>query len=111
MCLSSGFRCNVYVSPGPLPRKESGTKVSFSLSDSTVDTEWSASVNDPSGNTVSVSISSSPNSPIGVYSLTLDQEGQKTSLGQFTLLFNAWCPSEYIKYWFVFYILYITSVA
>uniref|UniRef100_A0A4W6BNC4 Protein-glutamine gamma-glutamyltransferase 2 n=1 Tax=Lates calcarifer TaxID=8187 RepID=A0A4W6BNC4_LATCA len=82
------------VETGPLPRKESGTKVSFSLSDSTVDTEWSASVNDPSGNTVSVSISSSPNSPIGVYSLTLDQEGQKTSLGQFTLLFNAWCPKD-----------------
>ncbi|XP_040910726.1 protein-glutamine gamma-glutamyltransferase 2-like isoform X2 [Toxotes jaculatrix] len=31
---------------------------------------------------------------MGLYSLTLDQEGQKTSLGQFTLLFNAWCPSD-----------------
>ncbi|XP_038595679.1 protein-glutamine gamma-glutamyltransferase 2-like [Micropterus salmoides] len=80
---------------GPLPREESDTKVSFGLRDSTVDTEWSASAtNDPSGNTVSVSISSSPNAPIGVYSLTLDQEGQKTSLGQFILLFNAWCPRD-----------------
>ncbi|KAI3357275.1 hypothetical protein L3Q82_015731, partial [Scortum barcoo] len=83
------------VETGPLPREESGTKVSFGLSDSTVDTEWRASAtNDPSGKTVSVSISSSPNAPIGVYSLTLDQEGQKTSLGQFTLLFNAWCHRD-----------------
>ncbi|KAM4563545.1 protein-glutamine gamma-glutamyltransferase 2-like [Odontesthes bonariensis] len=83
------------VETGPLPRKESDTKVSFSPQDSTVDTEWSASAtNDPTGNTLTVSISSSPNSPIGLYSLTLDQLGQKTSLGQFTLLFNAWCPQD-----------------
>ncbi|XP_076596960.1 protein-glutamine gamma-glutamyltransferase 2-like [Chaetodon auriga] len=83
------------VETGPVPRKESDTQVSFGLCESTVDTEWSASAtNDPSGNTVSVSISSSPNAPIGLYSLTLDQEGQKTSLGQFILLFNAWCPRD-----------------
>uniref|UniRef100_A0A8C9XY85 Protein-glutamine gamma-glutamyltransferase 2 n=1 Tax=Sander lucioperca TaxID=283035 RepID=A0A8C9XY85_SANLU len=83
------------VETGPVPRTESGTKVSFGLRDSTVDSEWSASAtNDPSGNTVSVSISSSPNAPIGVYSLTLDQGGQKTSLGQFILLFNAWCSRD-----------------
>ncbi|XP_041801502.1 protein-glutamine gamma-glutamyltransferase 2-like isoform X2 [Chelmon rostratus] len=83
------------VETGPLPRKESDTQVSFVLRESTVDTEWSASATyDPSGNTVSVSISSSPNAPIGLYSLTLDQDGQKTSLGQFILLFNAWCPRD-----------------
>ncbi|XP_034551955.1 protein-glutamine gamma-glutamyltransferase 2-like isoform X1 [Notolabrus celidotus] len=83
------------VETGPLPRKESDTKVSFGLSDSIVDTEWSASATkDSSGNTVSVSICSSHNAPIGVYSLTLDQEGQKTSLGKFTLLFNAWCHRD-----------------
>lgn len=85
------------VETGPLPRKESGTKASFSLSDSTDDSEWSASAtatDDPSGNTLSVSINSSPNAPIGLYSLTLDQEGQKTSLGEFILLFNAWCSRD-----------------
>ncbi|XP_078110757.1 protein-glutamine gamma-glutamyltransferase 2-like [Sander vitreus] len=83
------------VETGPAPRTESGTKVSFGLRDSTVDSEWSASAtNDPSGNTVSVSITSSPNAPIGVYYLTLDQGEQKTSLGQFTLLFNAWCSRD-----------------
>lgn len=91
----------IFVSPGPLPRKESDTKVCFGLHVSTVDTEWSAcATSDPSRNTVCVTISSSPNAPIGVYSLTMDQEGQKTSLGQFTLLFNAWCPREYSRHFF-----------
>ncbi|XP_056155329.1 protein-glutamine gamma-glutamyltransferase 2a, partial [Lampris incognitus] len=93
------------VETGPLPRKESDTKVSFSLSDSIVKTEWGASAkNGPSENTVSVSISSSPNAPIGLYTLTLDQERQKISLGEFILLFNAWCPSEYSKS-FYYYLL------
>ncbi|KAM9856201.1 protein-glutamine gamma-glutamyltransferase 2-like [Aulostomus maculatus] len=87
--------CTFIVETGPLPRKESDTKVSFVLQDSVVDTEWSASAAiDPSGDTVSVTISSSPSAPIGVYSLTVDQEGVKTNLGQFTLLFNAWCPRD-----------------
>lgn len=92
------FKCLVSLPAGPLPRKESDTKVSFTLGDSTVETEWSASAtHDPSEHTVSVTISSSPDAPIGVYSLTVDQEGLKTTLGQFTLLFNAWCPSQYIS--------------
>lgn len=104
--VSSGFRVDliftsISVSQGPLPRKESDTQVSFGLRESTLETEWSASAtNDPSGNKVSVSISSSPNAPIGLYSLTLDQDGQKTSLGEFILLFNAWCHSESIVCFF-----------
>ncbi|XP_015233216.1 PREDICTED: protein-glutamine gamma-glutamyltransferase 2 isoform X3 [Cyprinodon variegatus] len=83
------------VETGPLPRRESDTKVTFSLQESTVDTEWSASASkDASGGTITVSISSSPKAPIGEYTLTLDQLGQKTSLGKFTLLFNAWCPQD-----------------
>ncbi|XP_068180066.1 protein-glutamine gamma-glutamyltransferase 2-like [Antennarius striatus] len=83
------------VETGPLPRKESDTKATFGLSESTAETEWSASAtSDPSGNTVSVSISSSPNAPIGLYSLSLDQVGQTTVLGEFFLLFNAWCPRD-----------------
>ncbi|XP_051915735.1 protein-glutamine gamma-glutamyltransferase 2-like [Hippocampus zosterae] len=86
---------NFIVHTGPLPKKESETKVSFPLSDSTVDTEWSASAtHDRAGNKVSLTIMSSPNAPIGLYSLTVDHRGQKTTLGQFTLLFNAWCPND-----------------
>uniref|UniRef100_A0AAQ5XBZ5 Protein-glutamine gamma-glutamyltransferase 2 n=1 Tax=Amphiprion ocellaris TaxID=80972 RepID=A0AAQ5XBZ5_AMPOC len=89
----TGF--TLIVETGPLPRKESDTKASFTLSDSTSETEWSASAtSDPSRKTVSVSIASSPNAPIGLYSLEVDQDGQKTSLGQFILLFNAWCPGD-----------------
>lgn len=60
-----------------------------------MDTEWSASATtDPSENAVSVSITPPPTAPIGLYSLTLDQEEQKVKLGEFVLLFNAWCPGE-----------------
>lgn len=80
---------------GPLPRKESDTRVCFGLSDSTVDTEWSASAaNGPSEKTVCVSISSAPTAPVGRYTLTAEQEGQKIRLGEFILLFNAWCSRE-----------------
>uniref|UniRef100_H2UTL3 Protein-glutamine gamma-glutamyltransferase 2 n=1 Tax=Takifugu rubripes TaxID=31033 RepID=H2UTL3_TAKRU len=78
-----------------LSETKSDTKACFGLGDSTVDTEWSASATaDPSGNTVSVSISPPPTAPIGLYSLTLEQEGQKVKLGEFTLLFNAWCRGD-----------------
>ncbi|XP_068996556.1 protein-glutamine gamma-glutamyltransferase 2-like [Embiotoca jacksoni] len=83
------------VETGPLPREESDTKVLFCLHDSTSETEWSASAaNDPSENTLTVSLNSSPDAPIGLYSLSVDQKGQKTSLGQFILLFNAWCRRD-----------------
>uniref|UniRef100_A0A8C5F8D2 Protein-glutamine gamma-glutamyltransferase 2 n=1 Tax=Gadus morhua TaxID=8049 RepID=A0A8C5F8D2_GADMO len=42
----------------------------------------------------SLNISSSPEAPIGLYSLSLLQQGQSTSLGAFVLLFNAWCPRD-----------------
>uniref|UniRef100_A0A8C5GCG5 Protein-glutamine gamma-glutamyltransferase 2 n=1 Tax=Gouania willdenowi TaxID=441366 RepID=A0A8C5GCG5_GOUWI len=98
---SKEFKCqndllfvSIFVSPGPLPRKDSDTMVSFSLSESTVDSEWSASANNQAGNRISVSINSSPDAPIGIYSLTVAQEMQKTFLGHFILLFNAWCPRD-----------------
>lgn len=85
----------ICVSKGPLPRKESDTKVVFALHESTVDTQWSASAtHGPSENTVLLSIKSSPNAPIGLYTLTLEQEGHKIPLGEFVLLFNPWCPGE-----------------
>ncbi|XP_028307746.1 protein-glutamine gamma-glutamyltransferase 2-like isoform X2 [Gouania willdenowi] len=87
-------RLTFIVETGPLPRKDSDTMVSFSLSESTVDSEWSASANNQAGNRISVSINSSPDAPIGIYSLTVAQEMQKTFLGHFILLFNAWCPRD-----------------
>ncbi|CAG03221.1 unnamed protein product, partial [Tetraodon nigroviridis] len=80
------------VQTGPLPQKKSNTKVSFGLSGSTPDTEWRASATDgPSEKTVCVSITSAPTAPVGLYALSVKLEGQKTKLGEFVLLFNAWC--------------------
>ncbi|XP_049608683.1 protein-glutamine gamma-glutamyltransferase 2-like [Syngnathus scovelli] len=86
---------NFIVHTGPLPKKESETKVSFPLSNSTVNTKWSASAtHDRASNKVSITIASSPNAPIGLYSLAVNHNGQETTLGQFTLLFNAWCRND-----------------
>ncbi|CAB1329854.1 unnamed protein product, partial [Coregonus sp. 'balchen'] len=77
---------------GLLPREESSPKATFSLTDSASKTGWSASATSPSGNVISVSVSS-PDVPIGLYFLTLDQ-GQKVKLWEFVLLFNPWCASK-----------------
>ncbi|XP_075882355.1 protein-glutamine gamma-glutamyltransferase 2-like [Nelusetta ayraudi] len=82
---------------GPSPTKESGTRVTFALQQVTDKTQWSASATyGPAENTIIVSISSSPNAPIGVYKLTLDQQDTKIPLGEFTLLFNAWCLRDVV---------------
>ncbi|XP_067095240.1 protein-glutamine gamma-glutamyltransferase 2a isoform X1 [Osmerus mordax] len=85
--------CTLTAHTGPLPREESGTKVSFGLSDFTVNTAWSASITSPPGDPVSLSICSSPDAPIGLYSLSLDL-GHSVPLGQFILLFNPWCARD-----------------
>uniref|UniRef100_A0A8C8CYM6 Protein-glutamine gamma-glutamyltransferase 2 n=1 Tax=Oncorhynchus tshawytscha TaxID=74940 RepID=A0A8C8CYM6_ONCTS len=87
----STFRLIVEI--GPLPKEQSGTKSTFSLTDSALKTAWSVSTNSPPGNVVSLSVSSPPDVPIGLYSLTLDQ-GQKVKLGEFVLLFNPWCAKD-----------------
>uniref|UniRef100_A0A674CTT5 Transglutaminase N-terminal domain-containing protein n=1 Tax=Salmo trutta TaxID=8032 RepID=A0A674CTT5_SALTR len=76
-----------------LPREESGTKATFSLTDPASKTGWSAFATTPSGNVISVAVSSPPDVPIGLYFLTLDQ-GQKVKLWEFVLLFNPWCTSK-----------------
>ncbi|KAJ0064131.1 hypothetical protein NL108_000993, partial [Boleophthalmus pectinirostris] len=84
----------------PLPRKESDTEVSFSLSQTSVDgsgdSSWAASaVLGPSGgDSVLLTVRPSAEAPVGVYSLRLDQDGTKTDLGDFILLFNPWCPRD-----------------
>lgn len=84
------------LSKGPIPTKESGTLVTFPLHQLTDETQWSAvSSAGPTENTILVSVTSPPDAPIGKYTLTLDQQGNETSLGGFTLLYNAWCHSEF----------------
>ncbi|KAM8758068.1 protein-glutamine gamma-glutamyltransferase 2 [Acanthopagrus schlegelii] len=78
------------VETGPQPSEENGTRASFGLS-AVIDTSrWSAAVTSPPGNTVTLSICSPPDAPIGRYTLTLGQSGRI----DFILLFNPWCPGD-----------------
>lgn len=81
---------------GPSPTKESGTLFTFGLQQLTDETQWSAKASyGSSENTILVSIATPPDAPIGQYTLTLDQQGNEIPLGEFTLLYNAWCHSEF----------------
>ncbi|KAK7877870.1 hypothetical protein WMY93_031476 [Mugilogobius chulae] len=91
-------RCELNLT-SPLPRPESDTEVTFGLSEKSVegsgDSTWAASaVLGRSADTVLLTVRSSVDAPIGLYSLTLNQDGTKTGLGDFTLLFNPWCPRD-----------------
>ncbi|KAI5628443.1 protein-glutamine gamma-glutamyltransferase 2, partial [Silurus asotus] len=75
---------------GPDPVDQYGTKAVFGLSDDIDDTQWSASVTSPPGDTVSLSICSAPDAPIGRYTVTLDGRIKF----ELILLFNPWCPRD-----------------
>lgn len=87
---------SVTVQTGPLPKKASDTEVKIAVSNGTVDSKvWSASANPgPDEDSVLLTICSSADAPIGLYSFTLHHDGNQTSLGHFTLLFNPWCPRD-----------------
>uniref|UniRef100_A0A8C6S8I9 Protein-glutamine gamma-glutamyltransferase 2 n=1 Tax=Neogobius melanostomus TaxID=47308 RepID=A0A8C6S8I9_9GOBI len=86
----------ITVQTGPLPRQESDTEVSFALTDGSLDTDaWSVSaVPGPAEDTVLLTVCSSADASIGLYSLRLDQDTTQTNLGHFTLLFNPWCTRD-----------------
>lgn len=78
---------------GPIPSVEAQTKAQFSLSKLISRSCWSATAEMTSDSTVSLTMCSHPNAPIGVYKLILDQ-GEGVGLGDFVLLFNPWCKSK-----------------
>uniref|UniRef100_A0A3Q2DV72 Protein-glutamine gamma-glutamyltransferase 2 n=1 Tax=Cyprinodon variegatus TaxID=28743 RepID=A0A3Q2DV72_CYPVA len=75
---------------GPQPSEQYGTRARFGVSPNIDTSTWSAAVTSPPGNTVALSICSSPKAPIGRYTLTLGQSGKI----EFILLFNPWCPAD-----------------
>lgn len=79
------------MSKGPDPVEQYGTKAVFGLSDNIDDAKWSAAVTSPPGEIVSLSICSTPDAPIGPYTVTLDGRIQF----ELILLFNPWCPREW----------------
>lgn len=80
----------MFSSKGPQPAEQYGTRAVFGLSDAIDETHWSAAVTSPPGETVSLSICSAPDAPIGRYALTLDGWAKF----ELILLFNPWCPRE-----------------
>ncbi|XP_061583720.1 protein-glutamine gamma-glutamyltransferase 2 [Cololabis saira] len=75
---------------GPQPSEQYGTRASFGLSPSIDTSRWSAAVTSPPGDMVALSVCSSPNAPIGRYTLTLGRSARI----EFILLFNPWCSGD-----------------
>lgn len=81
----------VWLSKGPDPVEQYGTRAVFGLSNDIDDTQWSAAVTSPPGDIISLSICSAPDAPIGHYTVTLDSRIQFNLI----LLFNPWCPRKW----------------
>nr|XP_020764725.1 protein-glutamine gamma-glutamyltransferase 2 [Odocoileus virginianus texanus] len=83
---------------GPDPSEEAGTKALFRLSDAMEEGAWAAVAVDQQDSTLSLNLTTPANAPIGHYSLSLEAstgyQGSSFMLGQFTLLFNSWCPAD-----------------
>ncbi|XP_016042991.1 protein-glutamine gamma-glutamyltransferase 2 [Erinaceus europaeus] len=83
---------------GPNPSTETGTKARFSLSSAEEEGAWAAAVLDQQDTTLFLKLSTPANAPIGLYHLSLETstgyQGSSFMLGNFTLLFNAWCPAD-----------------
>lgn len=78
---------------GPDP----GAAVKFGPGKFVSKVRWSVTTKLASESSVSLTIGSSPDAPIGVYQLALEfvgREVKEVSLGQFVLLFNPWCKSK-----------------
>nr|XP_055044626.1 protein-glutamine gamma-glutamyltransferase 2a [Misgurnus anguillicaudatus] len=89
----NGTNVNFVAKTGPIPSVDAQTKAKFSLSKFISRSCWSATSETTSENTVSLTVCSHPNAPIGVYKLILEQ-GAGVILGDFVLLFNPWCKRD-----------------
>ncbi|KAG7323431.1 hypothetical protein KOW79_013133 [Hemibagrus wyckioides] len=92
-----GSNINLITTTGPGPSELANTAVKFGLSKFISKFRWSASATVASESSVSLTIGSRPDAPIGLYQLALEQvnkEVKKVSLGQFVLLFNPWCKRD-----------------
>lgn len=82
---------------GPNLSELTHTAVKLGLGKFISKVRWSATAVLASESSVSLTIGSPPDAPIGLYRLTLEQvskEVKEVSLGQFVLLFNPWCKSK-----------------
>ncbi|XP_041954026.1 protein-glutamine gamma-glutamyltransferase 2a isoform X1 [Alosa sapidissima] len=81
------------VQTGPLPSSESGTRVTFTVSDAIDKSSWSATMSAKDEKTLSLTISSPADAPIGKYNLLMGQINA-VSLAEFIMLFNPWCRRD-----------------
>ncbi|XP_051955704.1 protein-glutamine gamma-glutamyltransferase 2-like [Xyrauchen texanus] len=89
----NGAKVNFIAKTGPMPSVDAQTKATFGLGKFISRSCWSATAELMSERTVSLTVCSHPNAPIGVYKLILDQ-GAGVGLGEFVLLFNPWCKRD-----------------
>ncbi|TRZ20796.1 hypothetical protein HGM15179_006274 [Zosterops borbonicus] len=86
------------VETGPCPSETSGTSSHFVVTDCPEESCWSAVMQQPDGESLSVSLCSPPNARVGRYSMTLeactDYQGSSYQIGDFVLLFNPWHPED-----------------
>ncbi|XP_059562108.1 protein-glutamine gamma-glutamyltransferase 2 [Myotis daubentonii] len=91
-------RLTFSVSTGPAPSQEAGTKARFPLSDAVEEGAWTASVLDQQDSELSLQLIAPAHAPIGLYRLSMEAstgyQGSSFMLGNFTLLFNPWCPAD-----------------
>ncbi|XP_060043465.1 protein-glutamine gamma-glutamyltransferase E [Erinaceus europaeus] len=85
------------VSTGPEPSESARTMAVFSLSNGSSSSGWSAQLVSNQNSTLTISITSPVNAPIGWYTLSLQPSrgsGSTVKLGMFILLFNPWLQAD-----------------
>ncbi|KAF6284473.1 hypothetical protein mRhiFer1_009236 [Rhinolophus ferrumequinum] len=94
----SGESLEFIASTGPSPSELAKTKAVFPLSRGTNDGNWRAQIMSQMDNTLTVSIVSPANAPIGWYTLSIQVSSQgnnsTSKLGMFILLFNPWVQAD-----------------
>ncbi|KAM7126436.1 protein-glutamine gamma-glutamyltransferase E [Molossus nigricans] len=96
--LRSGENLGFITSTGPYPSESARTKTVFPLSNGASGGSWYAQLLSQRDNTLTISISSPANAPIGWYTLDLQISSQGSDstqkLGMFILLFNPWLQAD-----------------
>ena len=86
---------------GPLPIVSKGTHIIVQLVDELEDDRWEAKIVEQNGNTVKLSVNSTPKAVVGVYALsvtTCSAKGNNVTVHEagkkVVMLFNPWCEGN-----------------
>ncbi|XP_006874909.1 PREDICTED: protein-glutamine gamma-glutamyltransferase E [Chrysochloris asiatica] len=81
------------VSTGPYPSESARTRAVFPLSNG-ISNSWSAALQGNQNNTLTITMSSPANAPIGRYTMNVQSSTFSMNLGTFVLLFNPWLQAD-----------------